>query len=70
MPTDLDDQLRAAHAAGDGPALIALYEKAANLAADEDATGFYLTHAWVFALEAGDPAAMRLFARLSAMGRA
>ncbi len=65
----LDDQLLAAHAAGDRPALIRLYEQAANAAADLDAACFYLTHAMVYALEAGDPHAETLRARLIAEGR-
>jgi len=38
------------------------------LAADE-AQGFYLTHAYVFALEAGDPRAHDIKVQLVAMGR-
>lgn len=64
--TALDTALLAAHDAGDRGALISLYA----LAAEGDGTGaaFYLTHAYVFALEAGDPRAMTLRARLLAMG--
>ena len=32
------------------------------------AAGFYLTHAYVFALEAGDPRSSQLHARLKAAG--
>ena len=66
---DLDARLLAAHAADDRAALIALYTEAADTATDETATGFYLTHAYVFALEAGDPRTADLRARLVAMGR-
>lgn len=66
---DLDARLLAAHAADDRATLIALYAEAADTAPDETATGFYLTHAFVFALEAGDPRADALRARLVAMGR-
>lgn len=66
---DLDARLLAAHEARDGPALIPLYEEAALGAADDTARGFYLTHAYVFALEAGDPRAEGLRARLVTMGR-
>jgi len=46
----LDKRLLAAHSDGDFAALIALYlEAAARVGADE-AQGFYLTHAYVFAL--------------------
>ncbi|MFP4570141.1 hypothetical protein [Rhodosalinus sp.] len=65
----LDAALRAAHAAGDRAALIRLYAQAAERAPDPDAAGFYLTHAYVFALEAGAPEAAALHARLKAEGR-
>lgn len=66
---DLDARLLAAHAADDRAALITLYTEAGETAADEIARSFYLTHAFVFALEAGDPRAAELRARLKAMGR-
>lgn len=65
----LDAEMIEAHAAGDAARLARLYTQAANAAGDCDAAGFYLTHAYVFALEAGDPSASRLRARLVAMGR-
>jgi len=65
----LDAQLLAAHAAGNIAALVALYTQAADATNDADAAGFYLTHAHVFALELGDPAADDLRARLIALGR-
>ncbi len=65
----LDDRLLAAHARGDQSALIALYTEAAEAAMSEVAAGFYLTHAYVFALEAGDQRAAVLRARLVEMGR-
>ena len=68
----LDAKLIAAHAAGDGGSLVALYAEAADRAeatGDMDAACFYLTHAYVFALEAGDPAADALHRRLRAHGR-
>lgn len=61
----LDAALLAAHEAGDRPALIALYTRAAE--GDGPGAAFYLTHAYVFALEAGDARAMPLRARLLAM---
>jgi hypothetical protein len=67
--TGLDARLIAAHAAGDGARLAALYEEAAHAAAAEDARGFYLTHALVHALEAGSPRAAALRAALVALGR-
>ena len=65
----LDAALLAAHAAGDRAALIRLYAQAADAANDADAASFYLTHAYVFALEAGAPEAAALHARLKAEGR-
>lgn len=65
----LDARMRAAHETGDGPALIALYTEAALTAASDMARGFYLTHAFVHALEAGDARAADLRAELRAMGR-
>ncbi|ASP22131.1 hypothetical protein ANTHELSMS3_03504 [Antarctobacter heliothermus] len=65
----LDDRLIAAHARGDRAALIALYAQAAETVNDLDASCFYLTHAYVFALELGDGRAPALHARLKAEGR-
>jgi hypothetical protein len=65
----LDAQLLAAHAAEDAPALVRLYTQAAEEAHDIDASAFYLTHAYVFALEAGLGAAQGLRMRLVRMGR-
>ncbi len=66
---DLDARLLQAHAQADIPALIKLYEEAADAASDEVAKGFYLTHAYVFALESGDDKAGPLRDRLVSMGR-
>lgn len=66
---DLDTRLLAAHAAGDLAALITLYTAAADQAATPAAAGFYLTQAYIFALDAGSPAAETLCSRLRAMGR-
>ncbi|WP_305969815.1 MULTISPECIES: hypothetical protein [unclassified Mameliella] len=65
----LDDRLLAAHAADDRPALVGLYAQAAETVNDLDAACFYLTHAYVFALELGDTRATALHARLKAEGR-
>lgn len=65
----LDAEMIEAHAAGDAVRLAWLYTQAANAATDCDVAGFYLTHAYVFALEAGDPSASGLRARLVEMGR-
>ncbi|MEJ6388943.1 hypothetical protein [Gymnodinialimonas ulvae] len=62
----LDAALLASHAAGDRAALITLYAQAADMA--EPGAAFYLTHAYVFALEAGDARAPELRAQLVALG--
>ncbi|MDJ0820952.1 MAG: hypothetical protein QNJ09_03960 [Paracoccaceae bacterium] len=69
MTADLDARMLAAHAAGDRDALITLYTEAADHADTPDAAYFYLTHAYVFALEAGDERAGPLHARLKSAGR-
>lgn len=63
----LEAALLAAHAADDRRALIGLYAGAAD-GSDGIAASFYLTQAYVFALEAGDPRAAVLKARLVAKG--
>ncbi|MFK7834792.1 MAG: hypothetical protein AB8B60_01100 [Sulfitobacter sp.] len=65
----LDDALRAAHVAGDTDALIRLYAQAAEGADTSDSAAFYLTHAYVFALETGDARADGLREKLVAVGR-
>ena len=68
----LDAALLKAHAEEDGPTLARLYSEAADLseaAGEHEAMCFYLTHAYVFALEAGSPEAEALHARLKAEGR-
>ncbi|EAQ24987.1 hypothetical protein [Roseovarius sp. 217] len=67
--SDLDSAMIRAHATGDQAALIALYAQAADTANDLNAACFFLTHAYVFALEAGAAEAASLHARLVAHGR-
>ncbi|KPD10590.1 hypothetical protein [Phaeobacter sp. 11ANDIMAR09] len=70
---DLDTALLAAHAANDASELIRLYTMAGDRSEqrqDVDAACFYLTHAFVFALEAGAPEARDLNKRLADQGRA
>ena len=67
--TALHDRMLAAHAAGDGAALVTLYAQAAAEARDVDAACFFLTHAYIFALELGDTRAQVLRAQLVAHGR-
>ncbi|MEM8787474.1 MAG: hypothetical protein AAGE76_04350 [Pseudomonadota bacterium] len=69
----LDQALLQAHDRGDGAALARLYTFAGDEAErrqDIDAACFYLTHAFVYALEQGAPEAMPLNRRLAARGRA
>ncbi|PUB15420.1 hypothetical protein [Yoonia sediminilitoris] len=73
MTHDLETALLDAHASGDNAALVQLYTQAANQAAQEgqtDASCFFLTHAFIFALESGAPEAAALNARLAHLGRA
>ncbi|MFY0691404.1 MAG: hypothetical protein JXR14_05705 [Paracoccaceae bacterium] len=65
----LDARLLAAHAREDKPALVALYMEAAAAACSAEAEGFYLTHAYIFALDIGDARAALLKARLVEMHR-
>lgn len=67
--TKLEARLLEAHASDDRLALIGLYAQAAEIAPDADGRGFYLTHAYVFALERGDPRASELKQQLIALGR-
>lgn len=66
---ELDARMISAHQANDRIALIKLYTEAAEGTHDLDAACFYLTHAYVFALEAGAPQAQALHARLVQHGR-
>ena len=66
---NLNDRLLAAHKACDHAALVALYTDAAAHSDDPDAAGFYLTHAYIFALETGHRDAAHLRAQLVAQGR-
>jgi hypothetical protein len=67
--TSLQNRLLDAHARDDCAALVGLYTEAADAAPDLDAACFYLTHAYIYALEKGDPAAEQLYQRLKAQGR-
>ena len=69
MRANLDDDLLAAHAARDKARLVALYSEAADGANDVDAACFYLTHAYIFALDIGDVRAAQLHERLKLHGR-
>lgn len=67
--TDLNTRLLQAHEAGDIKALAKLYEQAADEQTNEDAASFFLTHAYVHALEANLPNVDSLRQRLINMGR-
>ena len=67
--TDLHARLLEAHERDDRQALVGLYAQAADATQDRDAACFFLTHAYVFALERGDARAPALHARLVAEGR-
>lgn len=72
MPPGDDADLLAAHASRDASALVRLYRDAgdaAEAAGDIDRACFLLTHAYVWALEAGHPETALLHARLKARGR-
>lgn len=67
-----DEALLAAHAARDAALLVRIYREAGDRAeagGEIDAACFYLTQAYVWALEAGFPEAAALHARLKARGR-
>jgi len=69
---DLQRRLMAAHDLGDLAALAELFAEAADLAevaGEIDRACFFLTQAWVFAMDAGAPVAKALRARLVAYGR-
>ena len=68
----LNDLLLEAHERGDHQDLVQLYGQAADekeAAGDTEATCFFLTQAFIFALESGDAAASQLNRRLVAYGR-
>ena len=67
--SELDARLLAAHETGDAEALVRLYTEAADALPENDARYFYLTHAYVYALEINHPHAPALRARLVAAGR-
>lgn len=68
----LEAELLEAHSRKDGARLARGYTLAADRAEsenDNERACFFLTQAWVFALEAGDPIAMELKKRLVRHGR-
>ena len=75
MPTALDkslglnDGIIKAHNENDNWNLVSLYTQAANRANSPDLESFFLTQAYVFALEQDHPAQPRLKSRLVVFGR-
>ncbi|MDG1737688.1 MAG: hypothetical protein P8L68_12630 [Paracoccaceae bacterium] len=69
MIDTLDQELLNAHERGDKSALVTLYSQAAEAATSDDAKYFYMTHAFIFALDVGHPNANLLRAELIAAGR-
>jgi hypothetical protein len=67
--SELQRRLLFAHEEDDRKSLIALYTEAADQSNDIIEWSFFLTHAFVFALEAGDMRAPLLHDRLREMGR-
>jgi hypothetical protein len=66
---DIDADLKRLHGTGSSAELSRLHQDAAGRLSDPRAIRFHLTHAWVFAMEAGDSArAERLAAELRRMG--
>ncbi len=68
----LDETLLAAHAAQDKSMLVSLYHQAGDHMLDLgniDAACFYLTHAYIFALDTNDPSAGAIHRILASHGR-
>ena len=68
----LERRLLSAHEEGGAARLSGLYEEASRMVeaeGDRERAAFYLTHAWVLALEAGEPRADALCGRLRIWGR-
>ena len=73
VTAELDRRLLVAHRQGDLGAMAEIYRLAAEdaeTAGDRDRAAFLFTHAWIFALEAGDDMADVIGKRLRAQGRA
>jgi len=62
--SDLDARMLAAHDREDTFALVDLYTEAADAANDVDSMCFFLTHAYIFALDTGHSASDALRHRL------
>ena len=70
--SDLEEAILSAYENADQPALIRLYRRAADRAEAEqniDQAAFFLTYAWIYALEQGDDDAVTFWRRLADWGR-
>lgn len=70
--SELQERLVAAHEGDDLAPLISLYREAADLAeldGDRDRAAFFMTHAWIFALEVGSADAVLCADQLREWGR-
>lgn len=67
--SELNQRLLEAHATGDKAALVALYHEAAQGTVDPDVACFYLTQAYVFALETSHADTQQLHQLLKTAGR-
>ena len=68
----MDDRILRAHEEGAGEELVTLYREAARRAdaeGDDRKGAFFLTHAWIFALECGHEAAHEIAQELRARGQ-
>ena len=69
MDEGLEKALLEAHSRQDLSALTTLYLRASDTSHDPDEAGFFLTQAYVFALDHGDERAAELRQQLVALGR-
>lgn len=70
--SDIDRALLAAHVANDKAKLVGLYRQAGDMmlaSGRVDAGCFFLTHAYIFALDCGAPEAAEIHQTLIAFGR-
>lgn len=66
---NLNADILAAHAAQDKVALVGLYAQASERVTNQSECAFFLTQAYIFALDAGDKRAKGFAKRLSDLGR-
>ena len=69
---EIENEMLKAHTKNNVKELVRLYKQAGEMKQnenDEDAEAFFLTHAYVFALESGDAHAHEICNRLVSLGR-